>query len=291
MPATKELKVEIGDQRFLIASDDEYLRQLRKGFEPEMVKLFRAVASGSRVVLDVGANIGCTALLFGQLAQSVHAFEPAPSTYAFLEQNVGRSGLRNITLHNYGVGAVAGEFSLTFSPVNRSGGFVSNQTQATEGHIVETIQIRQLDEVVRTLDLAAVDFIKIDVEGFEGDVLRGAKDTLAKFRPNVVMELNHFCLNALQRTSVPEFFDLIRSLFPIAVAVDGASYLDLHNESDRFVVMYNHILKMRFPNILAGFDEARLTQFRSTYRHGYDENSGVKKSRRWKLYLKRMKWW
>ncbi len=126
-----------------------------------------------------------------------------------------------------------------------------------------------MDEVLKSLNVSRVDFIKIDVEGFEGHVLRGAKQTLATYRPVVVLELNHWCLNAFQRTSIPEFFDLLRSIFPILLAVDGSSHLNLHDESHRYIVMYHHILHMRFPNIVAAFDESRLDRFRALYHHQF----------------------
>jgi FkbM family methyltransferase len=264
---TREVRVDIGGKNYTIASDDNYLEHIKNGFEPDMVKLFRAVTSSSDVILDIGANIGCTALLFGELSKKVYAFEPSPTTFAFLEKNISRSGLKNVSPQNMGLGAESGEYTLTFAPSNRSGGFVSNQTQASAGHTVETIVIRQMDEVLQSLNISRVDFIKIDVEGFEGHVLRGATQTLATYRPVVVLELNHWCLNAFQRISIPDFFDLLRSIFPILLAVDGLSYLNLHDESDTYVVMYNHILHMKFPNIIAAFDESRLSKFRSLYQH------------------------
>lgn len=269
MSAAREVKIDIGGKQYSITSDDDYLEHIKNGFEPEMVKLFRSLADNSETILDIGANIGCTAILFGELSNKVYAFEPSQSTFAFLEKNISRSGRKNVFLQNIGLGAEPGEFTLTFSPTNRAGGFVSNQTQASVGHTVEKIAIRQLDEVVNSLNLQQIDFIKIDVEGFEGHVLRGAKQTLLSNRPVVVMELNHWCLNAFQRTSVPDFFDLLRSMFPILLAVDGSSYMDLHDESDSYIVMYYHIVQMRFPNIVAGFDEERLNQFKSLYKHGF----------------------
>jgi FkbM family methyltransferase len=265
MRAVREANVDIGGKKYIITSDDDYLESIRNGFEPEMVKLFRTVASDSEVILDVGANIGCTAILFGELSTSVHAFEPSQSTFAFLEKNILRSGLRNVFLQDIGLGEEPGEYTLTFFPSNRAGGFVSNQTQASAGHTVENIVIRQMDEVVQSLNLQRVDFIKIDVEGFEGHVLRGATQTLSTHSPVVVLELNHWCLNAFQRTSIPDFFDFLRSIFPIVLAVDGSSYLNLHDKSDSYIVMYHHIVHMRFPNVLAAFDEDRLSRFRSLY--------------------------
>jgi len=267
MGSIREAGVDIGGRVYTIASDDDYLTYVSSGFEPQMVHLFRTLARGSDVILDVGANIGCTAILFSGLAREVHAFEPSPTTFAFLERNVGKAGLGNVLVHNMGLGAEEGSSTLTFSPSNRSGGFVSDRTRAGEGFTVETIEIRRLDDVVPSLGLESLQFIKIDVEGFEGHVLRGGCETLSRFRPVVVLELNHWCLNALQRTSIPEFFDFLRSTFPILLAVDGRSYLDIHDEGERYVVMYHHILHMRFANIVAAFDEDRVRDLRASYKH------------------------
>lgn len=268
MNSAKEANIDIGGKQYVITSDDNYLENIKSGFEPDMVKLFRAVASNSDVILDVGANIGCTALLFADLSRQVYAFEPSRTTFAFLEKNISRAGLKNIFPQNIGLGSEAGEFTLTFSPTDRSGGFVSNKTQASAGHMVEEIVIRRLDDVVKSLDLPKIDFIKIDVEGFEGSVLRGAAETLAAHKPTVVMELNHWCLNAFQRTSIPDFFDYLRSIFPVLLAVDGSRYLNLHDESESYAVMYRHILHMEFPNILAAFQGSNIEGFEASYQHG-----------------------
>jgi FkbM family methyltransferase len=266
----REVRVEINGAKFAISSDDIYLDYVRDGFEPEMVALFKTLLTPDDVVLDIGANIGCTAILFRGLSSEVHAFEPSETTFAFLERNITNSGLNNVFLNNFGLGLEKGSFELTLSPLNRSGGFISNQAKASVGHRIEKVDIKVLDEVVESMKLAKVDFVKIDVEGFEGHVLRGAKEVLKSFEPIVVLELNHWCLNALQRTSVPDFLDLLRSIFPILLAVDGENYMDLHVDDDNYVVMYQHILHMRFPNIVACFNEAQLEKFRATYNHGFE---------------------
>lgn len=265
----REMTVDIGGNKYIITSDDDYLEHIKNGFEPEMVKLFKILAANSKTSLDIGANIGCTAILLGELSKKVYAFEPSTTTFSFLEKNILKSGRKNVFPQNIGLGAELGEFTLTFAPSNRSGGFVSNQIQASVGHTVEKIVIRQLDEVANSLYLQDVDFVKIDVEGFEGHVLRGARKTLLSNKPVVVLELNHWCLNAFQRTSIPDFFDFLRSMFPILLAVDGSNYMDLHNESDSYIVMYHHILNMRYLNIVASFDEVRLNNFRSLYSHQF----------------------
>ena len=263
----REVAVKIGGRHCRIKSDDNYLDHIRGSFEPHMVKLFRSVAGSSEVILDIGANIGCTAILFGDMARQVHAFEPSPSTYGYLLQNLQANGTGNVVTHNFGLGVEAATTTITFAPNNRSGGFVSDLTQADANHVSEQIDIRTVDEVVPGLSLAALDFIKIDVEGFEGHVLRGARATLERFRPVVVLELNHWCLNAFQRISVPDFFDQLRAIFPILLAVDDGCYLDLHSADESYAVMYHHIMAMRYPNLLCAYDETQVARFRSAYRH------------------------
>ena len=108
MPNLRELTVDIGGTPYVITSDDDYLEQIRGGFEPDMVRLFRTLINPMDVVLDVGANIGCTALLFSELAKTVYAFEPSASTFALLQTNIARSERRNIVALNVALGAEIG---------------------------------------------------------------------------------------------------------------------------------------------------------------------------------------
>ena len=269
MREERQATVRIGAKDYLIVSDDDYLAYVANGFEPDTVRLLSSLLRPGDTVLDIGANIGCTALLFGETAATVHAFEPSPTTCAYLTRNVAQAGLGNVQVHNFGLGSQAGETSLTFSPNNRSGGFVSDRTRAGADHTTETIRIRTLDEAAPALGIDRIDLIKIDVEGFEGHVLRGGAKTLAHHRPVVTAELNHWCLNAFQRTSVPDFFDQLRATFPLLLAVDGATYLDLNNEGERYTVMYHHILHMRFPNLVGAFEEGQIAPLRAMLTHGF----------------------
>jgi FkbM family methyltransferase len=272
--STREAVVAIGNGKFRLVSDDGYLDRIEPAFEPDTVRLLQSLARDARLAVDVGANIGCTALLLAGLARRVLAFEPSPTTYGLLLQNVARSGLANIETRNVGLGAESAASTLTHAADNRSGAFVSDRTRASLGHVVETIELRTLDDVVSEQDASMVDFVKIDVEGFEPQVLRGAGRTLAGSRPVVVLELNHWCLNALQRTSVPDFLDLLRGTFPILCAVERRHYLDLHDESERYIVMYQHILHGRFPLVVGAYDEDRLRAFRADYRRGFVAGEG-----------------
>jgi len=262
-PEERLVRTIINGKSYCISSDDDYLDHVEGEFEPEMVSLFKSLVQPTDTVLDIGANIGCTSLLFGDLARKVYSFEPSPTTHRWLIENVQRAKLNNVEPLNLGLGKDAGTFELTFAPNNRSGGFVSNLTNASEGHQVEQITIAKGDDFIRERQIAKVDFIKIDVEGFEQSVIQGLAETIGRDQPIVALELNHWCLNAFQRTSVPDFFDFLRSVFPYLYAVDmrytrnlrdrlqrellpflydKKDTRNLHDQNAAYHVMYRHIL-------------------------------------------------
>lgn len=116
------------------------------------------------IVLDIGANIGVLTRLFAARAGHVHAFEPAPRALALLRANT--AGLDNVTIHAMAIGDQVGTVrfaereALDMSSIDENGGI--------------EVAVTTID----ALDLSP-DFIKIDVEGFEESVLRGAKKTLS----------------------------------------------------------------------------------------------------------------
>jgi FkbM family methyltransferase len=279
------VRTKIDGKLYSVSSDDDYLDHVEGEFEPEMVSFFKSLLQPSDTVLDIGANIGCTSLLFGSRASKVYSFEPSPTTYRWLVENVQRAKLNNVEPINLGLGKEAGTFELTFAPNNRSGGFVSNLTSASEGHQVEHITIARGDDFIREHQIAKVDFIKIDVEGFEQSVIEGLAATIARDQPIVALELNHWCLNAFQRTSVPDFFDFLRGVFPYLYAVDMRytsnlrdrlhrellpSFYDkkdarnLHDQDAAYHVMYRHILHgSSYPTLVGAFNPTQLTALSS----------------------------
>lgn len=257
---------DIGGKEYRLFSDDKYLQEISGVFEPDMVKLFRSLITQGNAVLDIGANIGCTTILFADLAETVHSFEPSPSTFEFLQKNIQTAGIRNVILNNVGLGRQNGEFELTFASDNRSGGFISNKLNASDGHNVENIQIVHGDSYIDSAGITELHFIKIDVEGFEKEVIEGLLKTIQRFRPVVALELNHWCLNAFQRISVPDFFDFLRQHFPYLYAVEKDDVRNIHDRNDAYHVMYQHIVGgFKYPNLVGAFEETQLKRFSAAY--------------------------
>lgn len=250
-----EKNLKIGDRIYSVVSDDEYLDAMGKEFEPHMVQLFETLIEKDDVVADIGANIGLTALLFSGLAKNVYAFEPSATTYRILSQNLAQNNVRNVNAVNLGLGFESEVLTITFARNNRSGGYVSNKIRPSIGHITEEIHIDTLDNYFTSVDYAP-NFLKIDVEGFEQNVIMGGRNFLRRMTPTVVLEMNHFCLDVLQRITLPDFLDYMRSVFPrlYAVDVDNETIVDLHVPDQAYMVMHQHVVKQRFPNIVGGFD-------------------------------------
>jgi len=125
--------------------------------------------------LDIGANVGAyTVLAAGVCKSSALAFEPDPKTVVDLRRNIEVNGLENlVTVHNVALGATEGEvaFTVGLDTVNR----VVNQ----RGAHYQLVQQRSLDSVLGDLEFNTA-FAKVDVEGYEEEVLRGAEHFLAK---------------------------------------------------------------------------------------------------------------
>lgn len=250
-----EKNVKINDKMYSIVSDDNYLDAVGENFEPHMVQLYRALVCKHDVVADIGANIGLTSLLFSSLASKVFSFEPSPSTYKILQTNLARAGVTNVKAINLGLGEKPESLTITFAKNNRSGAFVSNKIRPIRGHITEEIQIDTIDNYFSKLEIMP-NFIKIDVEGFEKSVIKGATRILSKSKPIVVMEMNHFCLNVLHRITLPDFLEFICTVFPVCYAIDtdNQSISDLHDSDEAYHVMHEHVVRHRYPNLVCCFD-------------------------------------
>ena len=136
----------------------------------------------SATALDVGANIGNHSLYFSRYFSSVHAFEPHPRAYALLAFN--SQEISNIDVFNFGLGDSQGLVELNENWTNM--GSASMKYVWTKSPSRVAVKVALLDDVC--VDLDKIAFLKIDVEGFEPNVLRGARKTIKKHQPLILIE-------------------------------------------------------------------------------------------------------
>jgi len=151
--------VKIDEKTFEMRGDNYLKLHIKNEFEPKMVHLSKSLINTTDNVLDIGANIGCTSLLFGLLGNRVVSFEPNPSTFDFLKRNILNSGLINIDVQNIGLGASAGVFEMAFSENNRSGAFINDYQQAASAHEKTKVRIERLDDIVGNFNLFKIDLL------------------------------------------------------------------------------------------------------------------------------------
>jgi FkbM family methyltransferase len=193
--------VEMPAFKMYVSPDDNYIGGsiIREHeYEPFLTRLFGELLRPGMQVLDVGANMGYFSLLAASLVGEsgrVYSWEPSPSNVKMLLASHLANGFKNIEI----VQAAAGRRSglLNYFP-NFSNGMVNEigQVPPEQAFAAETVMALRIDDVLPRD--AKIDFVKIDVEGFEYEALNGALETLRRCRPTIVSE---FCPKSLLSSS------------------------------------------------------------------------------------------
>ena len=149
------------------------------------------------VVYDIGAFHGMLTLWFAPQAERVVSYEPVAQNRARLLENLSLNGIRNVTVRDVALGSSVGAASMRFDPLMPGGSKVMVDENAPGTYV----RVTTLDQDIEERKLPAPTFVKIDVEGFELDVLRGAAQTLARERPSVFVEIHGETLAGKQRNA------------------------------------------------------------------------------------------
>jgi FkbM family methyltransferase len=138
-----------------------------------------------RVVVDIGANIGSFALYAASRwpQASIHAYEPAPDNVARLTLNVGLSRASRVVCHPSAVGGSSG---MTTLYLKADPGWHSIWDEGAETAI--DVAATDLDEIADQLDGQPIDFLKLDCEGAEYEILEGRESLLRKQVQQIAME-------------------------------------------------------------------------------------------------------
>lgn len=139
--------------------------------------------------IDVGACIGDSSVLFERefCDKNIYVFEPTKENFALLEQTLKLNNSKRIKPVNKGLGAKAGKLEIHYRADNIGG---SSAVFSDESTLAETTQITTLEEFVRENKIE-VGFIKVDVEGFEMEFLKGAKETICTQKPAMLLSIYH----------------------------------------------------------------------------------------------------
>ncbi len=148
------------------------------------ISLLPFLVDRRRNAIDAGANKGVYTYFIAQYARHTYAYEPNPKMFAILRRNVGAG----VTASPVALGDTSGPAVLRV-PLLAKGhsnqGASLSAVKVAENFTPVTVETARIDD----LGLSDIGFIKIDVEGFEDAVLRGARRTIERDRPNLLVEI------------------------------------------------------------------------------------------------------
>ena len=146
------------------------------------------------VFVDVGANQGEYALFAAKRLTKgkVLAFEPVDFFFDLLEDNTARNRFSNIQVFPFGLSDAYQRLPIYAGPAGAGEheGLATIFQSQVRNRLVQEIELQIFDDLVPGLGLTRMDFIKIDVEGAELMVLKGARKSIEKYRPWVMLEIN-----------------------------------------------------------------------------------------------------
>jgi len=173
-----------GKYIFNYLPDDKFVGQriaLGK-YEPYLTNLMLEKISKDDVVLDIGANIGYYTVLMADKVKKVIAIEPDPINFEILQKNIKENKLKNVVA----VQAAVGSENKKMGIINSKENFGDHRMWG-KGPTV-SVFCRRLDDLLKELDYQKIDFIKMDVQGFELLVIEGGKEMIEKNKPTIFFE-------------------------------------------------------------------------------------------------------
>lgn len=138
------------------------------------------IIKSNDTIVEVGAYLGNHTIYFSKIigCKYIHSFEPTEESFKVLQKNIQLNNMANVSLYNYPVASKIAHMNVTERDTNNPG---ANQYNFSDKGI-ETVTID-------SMNFENVNFIKIDAEGMEVDVLKGAIETIKKFKPIIMIEI------------------------------------------------------------------------------------------------------
>lgn len=180
--------------------DDGILEPLYYGdnyIESNDLTLFGRMIKPGYTVFDIGANTGLYSIFSGVSAPSsaIYSFEPNPSNLLRLKKNLGLNQLKSVHVIPHAIGAKRDNISFTVladdNISDTSSAVESFSKNSYRGELKwKTIHVEQttIDDFIAENQIQQIDLVKIDVEGYEIEVLKGGTTTFQKWKPSILIE-------------------------------------------------------------------------------------------------------
>jgi FkbM family methyltransferase len=256
----------IGRQMWVWDSDSFYTQRLKAGpYQKQNLVHLRELCPNPRKILDIGMNIGMNTWEYATFAQEVHSFEPVPATYQVALDNIAlninhqdsslgwwKDAAGNwasllpsgkINTYNVALGPVPGSVEMHIKKNDGHNRVANDGYSLPSGRLVKTntgyqrVQVPQV--TLDSYNFTDVDIIKIDVEGYEFQVLEGAVNTIAQNRPIIQIECVETQPKAFGKT-IQDLMDYFTTKNYIITTADGNilpnKWMYVKKMMDRFMI-------------------------------------------------------
>lgn len=177
-----------------------------KIWEPHLHKIFEKYVNKESIVLEGGCHIGTHSVKLSMLSKKLYCFEPLKESNELLKKNILKNNCTNTEIFNDALSDVEGISNFAWMPFYNLGasGLDDNPMGVPAGDILtndnEKYPIKTV--TIDSLNLNKLDFIKLDVEGYEPRVINGGINTIKKYKPIITLECwsNHFGQTDLNHT-------------------------------------------------------------------------------------------
>jgi len=205
---TKDRILIINGYPFSIIPNDKGISEellMFRTHEPLSTKLLFRLLEKGMYCLDLGSNIGYYACLESNVVGKngkVIAIEPSPINFKYLEKNTNLQKFHNITTFNFACGDKDGKINLGISDRSNWSRVLTNDlVDSPPDKVVQTVNVllRKIDSFLDEQPIKKLDFLRMDVEGYESNIIEGCKKTLEKYKPLIHMEI-HLFLVGIEKT-------------------------------------------------------------------------------------------
>lgn len=224
--------------------DSVLSRLIYDGFEKEETDYVVSVLEEGDIFIDIGTNIGLFSLIASKIVGDkgkVVCFEPSPTTFSRLVENVQLNDFKNIDLRNIGLSDVREEmtFYISDNGYDAWNSFAPSQDDKLGSSIM--VPVSTLDIELKDVDVSKIKLIKIDVEGWEKFVLYGGKEFFVNFSPIVMVEFTEEnTFNA--GYSVHEIYDIMQNFGYVWYTIENGKLI---LEPKKLYYPYNNLVAIK----------------------------------------------
>lgn len=199
---------------FKVLFPAKWFRYFENDYEKENILFLKEQVKPGMTVVDIGAHLGLLSSICAQLTGKtgrIYCFEPTPSTFSVLKEVVRLNNAQDIIFpQNKAVSNFTGQLDF-FIDENEGSNANSLVGRDDKNRSTRKMEVITLDDFLRVQQIDKLDLVKIDAEGSELDVLTGARKSLERFRPRIILAL-HPQLIRNNNQSLSAIYDLLVEL-------------------------------------------------------------------------------